>query len=153
MRKCICAAYFHQAARIKGVGEYVNMRTGMPCHLHPTSSLYGMGYTPDYVIYHELLLTSKEYMQCVTSVDGNWLAELGGVFYTVKESSWTRIQQQEESKRKKGEMESEMLRAREKLKMNKELEDNITRTTSDRFKIATPGKLDTSLQRKTYNTF
>ena len=91
IRKCICAAYFHQAARIKGVGEYVNMRNGMPCHLHPTSSLYGMGYTPDYVIYHELLLTSKEYMQCVTSVDGNWLAELGGIFYTVKESSWTRV--------------------------------------------------------------
>ena len=154
IRKCICAAYFHQAARIKGVGEYVNMRTGMPCHLHPTSSLYGMGYTPDYVIYHELLLTSKEYMQCVTSVDGNWLAELGGVFYTVKESSWTRVQQQEQSKRKKGEMESEMLRAREQLKINKEREDNITRTTSDRFKIATPGKVNSPLyNKKTYNTY
>ena len=119
IRKCICAAYFHQAARIKGVGEYVNMRTGMPCHLHPTSSLYGMGYTPDYVIYHELLLTSKEYMQCVTSVDGNWLAELGGIFYTVKESSWTRVQQHQDSKRKKGEMEDEMKRASEDKKVCK----------------------------------
>jgi hypothetical protein len=25
------------------------MRTGMPCHLHPTSALYGMGMTPDYI--------------------------------------------------------------------------------------------------------
>ena len=92
-------------------------------------------------------------MQCVTSVDGTWLAELGGVFYTVKESSWTRIQQQEETKRKKGEMESEMLRAREKLKMNKEREENITKTTSERFKIATPGKLDSLLQKKAHNTY
>lgn len=59
IRKCICAAYFHQAARLKGVGEYVQMRTGMPCYLHPSSSLYGMGYTPDHVVYHELLMTTR----------------------------------------------------------------------------------------------
>lgn len=31
----------------------------MPCHLHPTSSLFGMGYTPDYIVYHELVMTTK----------------------------------------------------------------------------------------------
>ena len=40
---------------------------------------------PDYVVYHELILTSKEYLSTVTSVDPKWLAELGGVFYSVKE--------------------------------------------------------------------
>ncbi len=59
VRKCVCSAYFHQAARLKGLGEYVNLRTGMPCHLHPTSALFGMGYTPDYIVYHELIMTSK----------------------------------------------------------------------------------------------
>lgn len=29
-----------------------------------------MGFTPDYVVYHELVMTVKEYMQCVTAVDG-----------------------------------------------------------------------------------
>lgn len=72
IRKCICSAYFYQAARLKGIGEYVNLRTGMPCHLHPTSALYGLGTTPDYVVYHELIMTAKEYMQCATSVDGYW---------------------------------------------------------------------------------
>ncbi|UXI20043.1 hypothetical protein NH340_JMT05986 [Sarcoptes scabiei] len=87
IRKCICSAFFYQAARLKGIGEYVNMRTGMPCHLHPTSALYGMGFTPDYVIYHELVMTTKEYMQCVTAVEGTWLAELGPMFYSIKESN------------------------------------------------------------------
>lgn len=59
VRKCICSAYFHHAARLKGIGEYVNLRTGMPCHLHPTSALYGMGMTPDYIVYHELIMTVK----------------------------------------------------------------------------------------------
>jgi pre-mRNA-splicing factor ATP-dependent RNA helicase DHX38/PRP16 len=31
----------------------------MPCHLHPTSALFGMGFTPDYVVYHELIMTAK----------------------------------------------------------------------------------------------
>ena len=44
---------------LQGIGEYVNCRTGMPCHLHPTSALFGMGFTPDYVVYHELVMTSK----------------------------------------------------------------------------------------------
>lgn len=56
------AAYFHQAARLKGIGEYVNCRTGMPCHLHPTSALFGMGFTPDYVVYHELIMTAKVFL-------------------------------------------------------------------------------------------
>ncbi len=56
----------------------------MPCFLHPTSALYGLGYTPDYIAYHELVFTSKEYMQCVTAVDPEWLAELGPMFFSVK---------------------------------------------------------------------
>jgi pre-mRNA-splicing factor ATP-dependent RNA helicase DHX38/PRP16 len=60
VRKAICSAYFYNSAHIKGIGEYVNMLTGMPCHLHPSSALYGLGYTPDFVCYHELIYTSKE---------------------------------------------------------------------------------------------
>ena len=45
VRKTICAAYFHHAVKQKGIGEYVNLRSGMPCHLHPTSALYGLGCT------------------------------------------------------------------------------------------------------------
>ena len=72
------------AAKFKSVGEYINCRTGMPCHLHPSSALYGLGYTPDYIVYHELVMTSKEYMQCVTAVEPEWLAELGPMFFSIK---------------------------------------------------------------------
>ena len=86
VRKAICSAYFHNAARLKGIDEYVNLRNGLPCNLHPTSALYGMGSTPDYLVYHELVLTTKEYMRTVTAVDPTWLAELGPMFFSVKES-------------------------------------------------------------------
>ncbi|GMJ11646.1 FOREVER YOUNG, homolog in yeast PRP16, CLUMSY VEIN, embryo defective 3011 [Hibiscus trionum] len=81
VRKAVCSAYFHNGARLKGVGEYVSCRKGMPCHLHPSS---GLGYTPEYVVYHELILTTKEYMHCVSAVEPQWLAEFGPIFFSVK---------------------------------------------------------------------
>ncbi|KAG2023687.1 pre-mRNA splicing factor [Coprinopsis cinerea AmutBmut pab1-1] len=116
LRKAITAGYFHQAARVKGIGEFVNIRSGLPTHLHPTSALYGLGYTPSYVVYHELILTSKEYMTQVTAIDPYWLAELGPVFYSVKEKNFdgrsdTRQISREFSKQK--EIEQEMARQRE----------------------------------------
>jgi pre-mRNA-splicing factor ATP-dependent RNA helicase DHX38/PRP16 len=85
VRRAICSSYFYNSARIKGIGEYVNMLTGLPASLHPASALYGLGYTPDYVVYHELILTTKEYMSCVTAVEGEWLALDGPMFFSVKE--------------------------------------------------------------------
>ena len=69
IRKCICSGYYHQAAKVKGVEEYTNLRTSVTVQLHPTSALNGVGVPPDYVVYHELILTSKEYMSTVTAVD------------------------------------------------------------------------------------
>jgi pre-mRNA-splicing factor ATP-dependent RNA helicase DHX38/PRP16 len=89
VRQCICSGYYHQAAKVKGIGEYTNLRTAVTVQLHPTSALYGLGYLPDYVVYHELILTSKEYMSCVTAVDPHWLADMGGVFYSVKEKGYS----------------------------------------------------------------
>ncbi|KAG2317050.1 hypothetical protein Bca4012_067945 [Brassica carinata] len=102
VRKAICSAYFHNSARLKGVGAYVNCITGMPCHLHPSSALYGLGYTPDYVVYHELMLTTKEYMQCATSVEPHWLADLWPMFFSIKDSNTSML----ECKRKKKEENS-----------------------------------------------
>lgn len=89
IRQCICSGYYHQAARRRGVGEYINLRTSVTVQLHPTSALYGLGDPPDYVIYHELILTSKEYMSSVTAVDPHWLADLGGVFYSLKSKEYS----------------------------------------------------------------
>lgn len=88
VRECICSGYYHQAAKRRGLGEYVNLRTSVAVQLHPTSALYNSGDPPDYVVYHELILTSKEYMSCVTAVDPHWLADLGGVFYSVREKGF-----------------------------------------------------------------
>ncbi|XP_035422173.1 pre-mRNA-splicing factor ATP-dependent RNA helicase PRP16 [Cygnus atratus] len=141
VRKCICAAYFHQAAKLKGIGEYVNIRTGMPCHLHPTSSLFGMGYTPDYIVYHELVMTTKEYMQCVTAVDGEWLAELGPMFYSIKHAGKSRQENRRRAKEEVSAMEEEMALAEEQLRARREEQERRNPLGSARStKIYTPGR-------------
>ncbi|RDA85644.1 hypothetical protein CP532_3527 [Ophiocordyceps camponoti-leonardi (nom. inval.)] len=88
IRRCVCSGYYHQAAKYRGSGEYINLRTNVAVQLHPTSALYG-GHPPDYVVYHELILTSKVYVSTVTAVDPHWLADLGGVFYSVREKGYS----------------------------------------------------------------
>ncbi|KAL7670957.1 hypothetical protein ACOME3_005872 [Neoechinorhynchus agilis] len=146
IRKCICSAYFYQAARQKSIGEYVNLRTGMPCHLHPTSALYGCGFIPDYVVYHELFMTHKEYMQCVTAVDGQWLAELGPMFFSLKDPDRSRVEsRKKQTDHSKLTMEQEMQRAERQLtrqRTEREQKAAVVPASLKRFAtIATPGKI------------
>ncbi|CBF74845.1 hypothetical protein AN4032.2 [Aspergillus nidulans FGSC A4] len=128
IRKCICSGFYHQAARVKGIGEFINLRTSVSMALHPTSALYGLGYVPEYVVYHELILTSKEYMSTVTAVDPHWLAELGGVFYSVKEKGYShrerRVTEQEFNRRM--EIESQIAADRERAAAEKRREKEKT---------------------------
>ncbi|CAH0389215.1 unnamed protein product [Bemisia tabaci] len=142
IRKCICSAYFHQAARLKGIGEYVNCRTGMPCYLHPTSALFGMGFTPDYVIYHELVMTAKEYMQCVTAVDGHWLAELGPMFFSVKETGRSGSAKRKQALEHLQEMEGQMKAAHEEIEARKKEMELKEASSVRRTEIVTPGLMD-----------
>ncbi|KAH8775524.1 P-loop containing nucleoside triphosphate hydrolase protein [Diaporthe sp. PMI_573] len=132
IRKCICSGYYHQAAKVKGIGEYINLRTSVTVQLHPTSALYGLGFLPDYVVYHELILTSKEYMSTVTSVDPHWLAELGGVFYSVKEKGYSARDKRviETEFNRKMEIEAQMAEDKRKQEEKLASEDQVKSSNS-----------------------
>mmetsp|Transcript_31695 Transcript_31695/g.45005 ORF Transcript_31695/g.45005 Transcript_31695/m.45005 type:complete len:542 (+) Transcript_31695:1882-3507(+) len=146
IRKSICSAYFYNSSKIKGIGEYVNMLSGIPSALHPSSALFGLGYTPDYVCYHELISTSKEYMSCVTAVEGEWLAELGPMFFSIKESYETTLRKRRERIQNEAQMEQEMSRkeAEEREASTKRGSSSISR---DRQHIATPGRRPASTSK------
>lgn len=143
IRKCICSGYFAQAAKVRGLGEYMNLRTNVVMQLHPTSALYGLGFLPDYVVYHELILTSKEYMSTVTAVDPYWLAELGGVFYSIKEKGYSfkdkRSTEVEHSKRMELEAQIEKDRVEYEASKQKEREKGL-RSKKMKSVVVLPGK-------------
>ena len=47
-------------------------------------------------------------MQCVTSVDPEWLAELGPMFFSIKHAGETRAEKRQKEKADKAKMEAEM---------------------------------------------
>ena len=55
-------------------------------------------------------------MQCVTAVDGTWLAELGPMFYSVKDANKSRQERRQEAEQHMTTMEEEMRTAEELLK-------------------------------------
>jgi pre-mRNA-splicing factor ATP-dependent RNA helicase DHX38/PRP16 len=144
IRKAICSAYFYNSSKIKGIGEYINMLNGIPCSLHPSSALFGLGYTPDYVCYHELISTSKEYMSCVTAVEGEWLAELGPMFFSIKESFETTLRRRQEKKLEQAKMIKEMAAKKAKddeEQKESELSEKRKQSLSrKRLAVATPGR-------------
>jgi len=71
----VCSAYFYQNSKIKGIGGVRELSYGRPVVGAPSQldTLRAGGTPPpppppDYVRYHELISTSKEYMSCVTAV-------------------------------------------------------------------------------------
>lgn len=56
-----------------------------------------------------------EYMMCVTSVDPYWLADLGSVFFSIREKNFDALVRARANRdfSKKTEMEAEMARQRE----------------------------------------
>lgn len=77
----------------------------------------------DYVVYHELVMTSKEYMQCVTAVDAYWLAELGPMFFSVKEDFKSRVDRRKQDKEHETMMEEELAKAQREIEERKKAEE------------------------------
>lgn len=79
VRKCITAGFFTNAAKKDPQEGYKTMVEGQPVYIHPSSSLFNK--SPEWVIYHELVLTTKEYMRNVLVIDPKWLVELAPNYY------------------------------------------------------------------------
>lgn len=78
VRKAITSGYFAQSAK-KDQEGYRTMVEGQPVYIHPSSALFNKN--PDWLIYHELILTSKEYMRECCAIDPKWLVEMAPNFY------------------------------------------------------------------------
>ena len=79
VRKCIVAGFFMNAAKKDPQEGYKTMQEGTQVFIHPSSALFNKG--PEWVIYGDLLLTTKEYMRNVLAVDAKWLVELAPKFF------------------------------------------------------------------------
>uniref|UniRef100_A0A3Q7EUD5 RNA helicase n=3 Tax=Solanum lycopersicum TaxID=4081 RepID=A0A3Q7EUD5_SOLLC len=94
IQKAIGAGFFFHAARKDPQEGYRTLVENQPVYIHPSSALFQR--QPDWVIYHELVMTTKEYMREVTVVDPKWLVELAPRFFkTADPTKLTKRKRQE----------------------------------------------------------
>lgn len=81
VRQALCSGFFRNAARKDPQEGYKTLIEGTPVYLHPSSALFGK--QAEWVIYHTLVLTTKEYMHCTTSIEPKWLVSAAPTFFKV----------------------------------------------------------------------
>ena len=94
VRQALCSGFFRNSARKDPQEGFKTLIEGTPVYMHPSSALFGK--QSEHVIFHTLVLTTKEYMHCTTSIEPKWLVEAAPTFFKVAPSD--RL-----SKRKKAE--------------------------------------------------
>ncbi|MCL7051385.1 hypothetical protein MKW94_029492 [Papaver nudicaule] len=82
-RKAITSGFFHHSAKLQKCGSYRTVKNPQTVHIHPSSGLAKE--LPRWVIYHELVMTTKEYMRQVTELKPEWLVEIAPHYYQLKD--------------------------------------------------------------------
>ncbi|PHH51224.1 Pre-mRNA-splicing factor ATP-dependent RNA helicase prp22 [Ceratocystis fimbriata CBS 114723] len=81
VRQALCSGFFRNAARKDPQEGYKTLMESTPVYLHPSSALFGK--QAEWVIYHTLVLTTKEYMHCTTAIEPKWLVEAAPTVFRV----------------------------------------------------------------------
>ncbi|XP_069775438.1 LOW QUALITY PROTEIN: pre-mRNA-splicing factor ATP-dependent RNA helicase DHX16 [Narcine bancroftii] len=82
IRKAITAGFFYHTAHLTRSG-YKTVKHQQSVCIHPNSSLFEE--QPRWLVYHELVFTTKEFMRQVMEIDSGWLLEVAPHYYKSKE--------------------------------------------------------------------
>ncbi|CEP19049.1 hypothetical protein [Parasitella parasitica] len=83
--RALVSGYFRNAAKKDPQEGYKTLLEGTPVYIHPSSALFNKG--PEWVIYHEIVFTSKEYMREITAIDPKWLTEAAPTFFRIADAN------------------------------------------------------------------
>eukprot|EP01083_Nonionella_stella_P118096 352450_1 len=77
----LTAGYFFHTAKITNSGQYKTIRFNEEVQIHPSSSLSKSELLPRWVLFHELVLTSSEFMRNVIEIEPIWITNVAPHFY------------------------------------------------------------------------
>ncbi|XP_061637907.1 probable ATP-dependent RNA helicase DHX40 isoform X2 [Phyllopteryx taeniolatus] len=76
-RRCLCTGYFTNVAR-RSVGKVFCTMDGhgSMVHIHPSSSLFDKEMELDWILFHDMLVTSRVYIRTVCPIRYEWVKDL-----------------------------------------------------------------------------
>ncbi|KAJ8022209.1 ATP-dependent RNA helicase DHX33 [Holothuria leucospilota] len=79
IRKCLVQGMFMNTAELQVDGTFMTLDRKQPVTIHPSSCLFNC--KPSYLLFNELVQTSKSYIRNVCSVDSEWLYEAAPAYF------------------------------------------------------------------------
>jgi len=79
VQKAICSGFFRNAAKKDPQEGYRTLVDAQMVSIHPSSALFHR--QPEWVVFHEVVQTTKEYLREVTTIDPKWLVEYAPAFF------------------------------------------------------------------------
>eukprot|EP00177_Eucheuma_denticulatum_P004029 GFKZ01007288.1.p1 GENE.GFKZ01007288.1~~GFKZ01007288.1.p1 ORF type:complete len:838 (-),score=138.40 GFKZ01007288.1:2723-5236(-) len=83
--KALTAGFFYNACRLQKNGSYRTMTNPHTVQIHPSSYLARSERRPRWLIFNELVFTTKEYIRQVFEIEGAWLFEVAPHYYKEKD--------------------------------------------------------------------
>mmetsp|Transcript_35068 Transcript_35068/g.99430 ORF Transcript_35068/g.99430 Transcript_35068/m.99430 type:complete len:701 (+) Transcript_35068:157-2259(+) len=78
IRKALVAGFFAQVAHLERTGHYLTVKDHQMVHLHPSTVLESK---PEWVLYQEFVLTSRNYIRTCTDIRGDFLIDIAPHYY------------------------------------------------------------------------
>ncbi|GAB5367739.1 hypothetical protein AAMO2058_001256900 [Amorphochlora amoebiformis] len=78
IRKCLLEGSFMKVAHLERTGHYLTVKDNQVVSLHPSTVL---DRKPEWVMYDEFVLTSKNYIRTTTAIKGEWLLDTSPDYY------------------------------------------------------------------------
>uniref|UniRef100_A0A803T5N7 RNA helicase n=1 Tax=Anolis carolinensis TaxID=28377 RepID=A0A803T5N7_ANOCA len=78
IRKALVTGYFMQVAHLERTGHYLTVKDNQVVQLHPSTVL---DHKPEWVLYNEFVLTTKNYIRTCTDIKPEWLVKIAPQYY------------------------------------------------------------------------
>ncbi|XP_062572241.1 putative pre-mRNA-splicing factor ATP-dependent RNA helicase PRP1 [Saccostrea cucullata] len=78
IRKALVSGFFMQVAHLERTGHYLTVKDSQVVQLHPSTCL---DHKPEWVLYNEFVLTTKNYIRTVTDIKPEWLIKIAPQYY------------------------------------------------------------------------
>lgn len=78
IRKCLASGFFMRVAHLELNGKYQTCKDNQIVELHLSTAL---DTKPQWVVYNEFVLTSKNWIRTVTEIEPGWLLDLAGHYF------------------------------------------------------------------------
>jgi len=81
--RALASGFFMQVAHHEKSGHYLTLKDNQIVHLHPSTCILNK---PEWVVYNEFVLTTRNYIRTVTSIQPEWLLDISPEYFEDTES-------------------------------------------------------------------